>query len=308
MSLVTDYQPRSRLVRYARYKHTYLMLAPVMLYYAVFHYGPIYGAIIAFKDYSPFVGITGSPWVGFQHFLDFFHSYHFWRVIRNTVLINLLDILLHFPAPIILALLLNEVRNQFFKRTVQTVTYMPHFVSLVVMVGMIIQFSVSGGLFNELLKLVGLKPQAWLNVPVWYPFLYVGSSIWQHVGWGSIIFLAALSGIDPQLYESAKVDGAGRFKQMLHITLPGITPTFIIVLILRLGRMMSVGYEKTILLANPQILEIADVIQYHVYRRGLLESNFSYGAAVGLFNSLINFSLLLIANRVSRKLSETSLW
>ena len=299
---------RSRLAKYARFKYTYLMLLPVLAYYAIFHYGPIYGAIIAFKDYSPFVGITASPWVGFRHFIDFFNSYYFWRVVRNTILINLLDLILHFPAPVILALLLNEVRNQFYKRTVQTATYMPHFISVVVVAGMVIQFSISGGLFNELLKLVGLKPQAWLNVLLWYPFLYVGSSIWQQVGWGSIIFLAALSNIDPQLYESAVVDGAGRFKQMLHITLPGIAPTFIIVLILRMGRMMSVGLEKTILLANPQIYEIADIIQFYVYRRGLLEMNFSHGAAVGLFNSVINFSLLYMTNQISRRVSETSLW
>lgn len=299
---------RSRLAKYARFKYTYLMLLPVLAYYAIFHYGPIYGAIIAFKDYSPFVGIMASPWVGFRHFIDFFNSYYFWRVVRNTILINLLDLILHFPAPVILALLLNEVRNQFYKRTVQTATYMPHFISVVVVAGMVIQFSISGGLFNELLKLVGLKPQAWLNVLLWYPFLYVGSSIWQQVGWGSIIFLAALSNIDPQLYESAVVDGAGRFKQMLHITLPGIAPVFIIVLILRMGRMMSVGLEKTILLANPQIFEIADIIQFYVYRRGLLEMNFSHGAAVGLFNSVINFSMLFMANRISRRVSETSLW
>jgi len=284
------------------------MLLPVLLYYVVFHYGPMYGAIIAFKDFSPFLGFLKSPWAGLKHFEAFFHSIYFWRLIRNTISINLLDILFHFPAPIILALLLNEVSNRFFKRAVQTITYMPHFISVVVVAGLIINFCQSNGLFNALLGLAGLKKQTFLTNPWFFQPIYVASSIWQHIGWGSIIYLAALTSVDLQLYEQATVDGAGRFKQLRHITLPGIAPTIIIMLILRCGKMMTVGFEKVLLLYNPMVYERADVISTFVYRQGLLNQDYSFASAVGLFNSALNFLLIVMVNQISRKVSDTSLW
>lgn len=294
--------------QWARDKYVYLMLLPVMAYYIIFHYGPMYGVIIAFKDFAPAAGIIGSPWVGFMWFRDFFNSYYFWRLIRNTLLINVYDVIFGFPAPIILALLLNEIRCEKFKRTVQTVTYLPHFISVVVVVGMILNFLARDGLVNNLIEMMGGKRTAFMIDPRWFRTIYVGSEIWQGVGWGSIIYLAALSNIDPTLYEAATVDGAGRWAQMRHITLPGIAPVVIIMLILRLGRMMSVGYERIILMYNPMTYETADVISSFVYRKGLLEMSYSYSAAIGLFNAVVNFILLITVNRVSRRFSGASLW
>ena len=291
-----------------RNRYVYLMLAPVLAYYLLFHYGPMYGAQIAFKDFGPGQGIWRSPWVGLDHFKSFFSGFYFGRLMRNTLLINLLDLALGFPAPIILALLLNEVRRSAFKRAVQTITYMPHFISLVVVVGMLVDFLARDGLINNVLGAFGLPATPFLQRPEWFRILYVGSGIWQHVGWGSIIYLAALANIDPTLYEAAMVDGAGRFRQILHITLPGLAPTVIILLILRLGALMSVGFEKIILMYNSLTYETADVISTYVYRRGILEMNFGFSTAVGLFNSVINFALLVLANSVSRRISETSLW
>lgn len=293
---------------FRRNKYIYLMLAPVVLYYLVFHYVPMYGAQIAFKDYIPARGIWGSPWIGFEHFQDFFRSIYFWRLIRNTLAINVLDIALGFPAPIILALLLNELTSERFKRTVQTITYMPHFISLVVVVGMVIDFTARDGLINQLSALFGVQPIAFLQRPDMYWFIYVLSGVWQSIGWGSIIYLAAITGIDPTLYEAAKVDGANRFRQIWNVTLPGIMPTIILLLILRVGQMMTVGYEKTILLYNPLTLETADVISSYVYRKGILDADFGFSSAVGLFNSVINFALLIAANRISRRLSQNSVW
>jgi putative aldouronate transport system permease protein len=291
-----------------KYKYIYLMALPVLLYYIAFHYVPIYGALIAFKDFSPGLGIWGSPWVGFQHFQSFFESIYFWRVLRNTFMISFYELIFGFPAPIILALLLNEVKNRFFKRTVQTVTYLPHFISLVVVCGMIKDFTMSNGIINDIILMFGGSRSSLLQNPDLFRTIFVSSGIWQEVGWGTIIYLAALSGIDQEQYEAAAIDGAGRFKQILHVTLPGIMSTIIILLILRLGRMLSVGFEKVILLYNPATFETADVISSFVYRRGLQEFDWSFSAAVGLFNSVINFALLLLANRLSRKTNETSLW
>lgn len=291
-----------------RNRYIYLMLAPVVAYYLVFQYGPMYGAQIAFRDFRPSKGIWQSPWVGLAHFKAFIQGFFFRRVLRNTLLINLLDLLFGFPAPIVLALLLNEVRKSVFKRTVQTITYMPHFISLVVVVGILVDFLARDGLVNNLLAAFGAAPTAFMQKPEMFRALYVGSGIWQNVGWGSIIYLAALSNIDPTLYEAAMVDGAGRFRQLLHITLPGIAPTIIILLILRIGAMMSVGYEKIILMYNPVTYETADVISSYVFRKGILESSFSFSSAVGLFNSAINFALVILANGISRRVNETSLW
>jgi putative aldouronate transport system permease protein len=291
-----------------RNKYIYLMLAPVVGYYLLFRYGPMYGVQIAFRDFSPSQGIWASPWVGLDNFRRFLSGYFFGRLVRNTILISLLDLALGFPAPIILALLLNEIRSGALKRTVQTITYMPHFVSLVVVVGILFDFLARDGLVNQLIGYLGVQPTPYMQRPEWFRILYVGSGIWQHVGWGSIIYLAALSNIDPTLYEAAMVDGAGRLRQLWHVTLPGIAPTIIIFLILRIGALMAVGYEKVILMYSPMTYETADIISSYVFRKGIIEMDYGYSSAVGLLNSVINFSLLVVANAISRRVNETSLW
>lgn len=289
-------------------KYLYLMLLPVLVYYGIFHYGPMYGLVIAFKSYLPMRGIWDSPWVGFKHFVDFFNSPYFWRLIRNVLLINLYDIIFGFPAPIILALLLNEVTNRYFKRIVQTITYLPHFVSVVIIVGLMMDLLSREGMVNYILESLGFEAIPFFNRPEFFRALYVSSGIWQNVGWSSIIYLAALSNIDPELYDAAACDGAGRWAQMRYITLPGIMPTITILFILRLGGLMTVGFEKILLMYNPLTYETADVISTFVYRRGLLMADYSYTTAVGLINSIINFSILILANYVVKRLGETSLW
>lgn len=293
---------------FRRNRALYLLVLPVLAFYIIFHYKPMYGAIIAFKDYSPGIGIAASPWVGFANFTRFFKGPYFTRLIRNTLLLSLYNLLFGFPAPIILALLLNEVRNKRFKSVTQTITYLPHFISMIVVTGMISNFCLSNGLFNDIIVLFGGERSPLLQNPNLYRTIYVVSSIWQEVGWGSIIYLSALSGVDAQLYEAASIDGAGKWKQMLHVTLPGISPTIITMLILRMGSLMSLGYEKTILLYNASTYETADIISSYTYRVGLLDQDWSYSTAIGLFNSVINCILLVISNRLSKKLSDTSLW
>lgn len=300
---------KSRVLRdMRRNRYIYLMLTPVVAYYVIFHYGPMYGAVIAFKDYSPAQGILGSPWIGLQNFQDFFGSVYVLRLIRNTLAINILDVIFGFPAPIILALLLNELTSQRFKRWVQTITYLPHFMSLVVVVGIMIDFLARDGLINKLLGFFGVSSTAFMQDANWYWVLYVGSSIWQSVGWGSIVYLAAIANVDPALYEAAVVDGANRWRQMWHITLPGIMPIIITLLTLRIGMMMSVGYEKTILMYNPSTYDAADVISSYVYRKGVLGMDYGFSAAVGLFNSVINFVFLFAANLLSRRTNQMSIW
>jgi len=291
-----------------RNKELYLMVIPVIAFYIIFHYGPIYGAVIAFKTYAPAKGVLGSPWVGFKHFQDFFQSYYFWRLIRNTLTISVTSLVFGFPAPIILALMINELRSKYFSRTVQTITYMPHFVSMVVICGMIVQFTKDTGVVTTFLSFFGMAKETMLNDPNKFVPIYVTSGIWQEVGWGSIIYLAALTGIDQELYEAARIDGAGRWKQTLYITIPCLVPTIIILFILRMGSMLNVGFEKIILLYNPATYEKADVISSFVYRKGIQEFSWSFSAAVGLFNSVINFALVMTSNWISRKTSETSLF
>ncbi|WP_235886093.1 ABC transporter permease [Paenibacillus cymbidii] len=300
---------RTRLLRdLGRNRHIYLMALPVVAYYLIFHYYPIYGLQIAFRDYSPSVGFLSSPFVGFKHFLTFFHSYYFWRLIKNTLLINFYELLFGFPLPIVFALLLNEIRRNWFKRTVQTISYLPHFIAVVIIAGMITDFTARDGLINQLIVLLGGEAIPFLQKPEWFRTIYVGSGVWQGLGWSTIIYLAAIANIDPTLYEAAKVDGAGRGRQALHITLPGIMPICIIMLIMQFGYMMSVGSDKIILLYNPLTYETGDVISSYVYRKGILEANYSFSTAVSVFNSVINFTLLILANKVSRRVSETSLW
>ena len=286
----------------------YLLLVPAILFYLLFCYKPMYGVIIAFKNFSPGKGIVASEWVGLKHFLSFFKSYYFGRLLRNTLTISLSSLIFGFPMPIIFALLLNEVRNSKFKRTIQTVTYMPHFISLVVMCSLIRLFVADTGIIVQLMAKFGFEPVALLSKKEYFVPIYVLSGIWQGFGWDSIIYLSALTAIDPGLYEAATIDGANRWKQTIHVTLPGIMGTVIILLILRMGSIMSVGYEKIILLYNESIYETSDVISTFVYRMGLGKAQYSYSTAVGLFNSVINFIIVYTFNKISRKVSEVSLW
>lgn len=291
-----------------RNRSLYLLVLPVILFYVLFHYKPMYGAIIAFQDFNPRLGVSGSDWVGFDQFIRFFTSPYFGRLVKNTLLLSVYGIIFGFPAPIILALLLNELKAMRFKKTVQTVTYLPHFISLVVVTGIIKDFTQSTGLINDIIVMFGGVRTSLIQNPALYRTIYIVSDIWQGIGWGSIIYLSALSGVDQQLYEAASIDGAGRWKQLIHVTLPGIAPTIVIMLIMRMGQLLGTGYEKTILLYNEATYETADVIASYIYRVGILERNWSYSTAIGLFNSVINLALLIVTNKFSKRVSETSLW
>ncbi len=295
-----------------KYAGAYVLVIPVVVFYLLFCYKPMYGIIIAFKDYSPAAGISGSDWApkfGMQHFIDFFGSYYFGRILKNTLTISLSNIIFGFPAPIIFALLLNELKSVKFKRITQTISYMPHFISTVVICSMIHMFTANTGPVTQLLvKLFGMEEVSMLGVAEYFVPIYTASGIWQSIGWSAIIYLAAIAGIDQELYEAAKIDGAGRWKQTLHVTLPGISGTIIILLLLSLGGIMGVGHEKIILLYNAAIYETADVISTFVYRKGLLNFEWSYSAAVDIFNSVINFTIIMIFNKVSKKVTEVSLW
>ena len=292
-------------------KAVYFMFLPVVVFYLIFHYYPMSGIILAFKDFKPALGIWGSPFTGdygFEHFLAFFGSSFFGRTITNTILISLYQLIFGFPMPIILALMLNELRSPKFKKVMQTITYFPHFISTVVVCGMLTDFCLSDGLFNQITGFFGVSSVSMLSEPKLFRTIYVASGIWQSMGWDSIIYLAAIAGIDTQLYEAASLDGAGRFKKIWHITLPGIKGTVVILFIMAIGKMMSVGSEKILLLYNPSTYKTADVISTYVYRKGLLDQDYSYSTAVNLFNSVINFALVFCANALSRKLTETSLF
>lgn len=291
-----------------KYRGIYIMLIPVLLYYILFAYAPLSGLQIAFRDYRPGRGIWGSRWVGFDNFIQFFSGPYFWRTLRNTLLISGYTILICFPAPILFALLLNEVRLKYFKKAVQTISYLPHFISLVVVCGIIKEFVSTTGLFNSIVVAFGGEAANMLMDPGKFRSIYVISELWQTIGWNSIIYLAALSGINTELYDAAAVDGAGRFRRIWSITLPGLMPTIIIMFIMRIGQFMSVGFDKIILLYNENIYETADIISSFVYRKGLIESNYSYSMAVSLVNSLVNFALVVLVNKISAKVSETSLW
>ncbi|MGG6310938.1 ABC transporter permease [Paenibacillus macerans] len=287
----------------------YLFIAPAFLYFLIFHYGPMYGIQIAFKNFTPVKGITGSPWVGFDHFVRFFNSYYFWDLLWNTLSLSFYELAIGFPLPILLALAFNEIRNGAFKKTVQTVTYAPHFISMVVMAGMIITFlSPSSGMIVRMIEAFGMEAPVFLTDPRWFKTIYVLSGVWQSTGWGTIIYLAALAGVDPQLHEAAIVDGASRFKRVLHINLPTIVPTITILLILNMGNILGVGYEKVLLLQNPLNMDSSDVISTFVYRSGLVSAQYSFSTAVGVFNSIVNAILLITVNKIAKRTSETSLW
>lgn len=287
----------------------YLFVSLAFLYFLIFSYLPMYGVSIAFKDYIPSQGIWGSPWVGFKHFQRFFSSYYFWDLIKNTLGINIYSLIVGFPLPIILALALNEAKNEKFKKFTQTVTYAPNFISVVVMCGMIIAFlSPTTGIINHFVEALGFERIPFMTDPKWFKTVYVLSGVWQGTGWASVIYLAALSGVDPTLHEAARIDGATRLQRIWNIDLPAILPTIMIVLIMNMGSLMGMGYEKILLLQNPLNLESSNVIATFVYKQGLLDAQYSFAAAVGLFNATINSILLIIVNKVSSKLSEVSLW
>ncbi|MGI5900037.1 MAG: ABC transporter permease [Christensenellales bacterium] len=289
----------------------YLIILPPVIYLIIFHYIPMYGAQIAFRHFSAYGGIWGSPWAGLEHFINFFNSYQFERVLRNTLTISLYNLLASFPIPIILALLLNTLNNGPFKKTVQMVTYAPHFISTVVMAGIIVQFlSLEYGLANKIIRTLGGEGIMFMGEPSMFSSIYVWSGVWQEMGWSSIIYLSALSAIDVELHEAAIVDGAGRFKRILYIDIPGIIPTIVILFILNMGRLLNVGFEKVLLLQNTMNMEASEIISTYVYKVAFSASipNFSYGTAIGLFNSVINFSLILIFNYISRRVGDVSLW
>ncbi|OUS75774.1 sugar ABC transporter permease [Paenibacillus sp. MY03] len=286
-----------------------LMFAPVLLYFIMFKYVPMFGIVISFMDYNLFKGLGESEWVGLKYYQQFFNNRDALVIIKNTLLLGLYKLLFGFPAPIILALLLNELRHAVYKRLVQTISYLPHFLSNVVVASMLLLLlSPSTGMVNRIIGWFGLPAISFLQEAEWFRTIYVLSEIWQQVGWGSILYLAAITTIDPQLYEAARMDGAGRWKQTLHVTLPGIAATIVILLILQIGGMLEIGFEKVFLLSNAATYDTSDVIPTYVYRVGILQGNFSYATAIDLFMGIIGFLLVYGSNKISRRLGENSLW
>ncbi len=283
---------------------------PGLIFFVLFKYAPLYGEIIAFKDFRIMDGIWGSEWAGLKHFDRLFNDRDFWIILRNTLLLNLYSILFVFPAPIVLALLLNEVRSHWFKRSLQNMLYLPHFISWVVLGGVIISIlSPSTGLVNIVLsKVFGIEPIYFMASPFWWPIVFTLSSIWQTAGWGTILYLAAMGNIDPQLYEAAKIDGASKLRQIFHVTLPGIRGTIAILLILQMGKVMDVGFEQVFNLQNSAVFSVADVISTYVYRMGLLGAQYSYATAVGLFQGIIGLILVLLVNKAIKSMGEGGLW
>lgn len=284
-----------------------MMLLPI-IYYILFHYLPLYGVLIAFKDYKIAKGVWGSPWVGFKWFEKFLADPYFWKLVKNTLLLNIYGLLWGFPVPILLALMLNEVTNAKFKRAIQTVSYLPHFISTVVVCGMVMNFLSLDGIINQIIAAFGFDKIQFMVLPEWFRTIFTASGIWQTCGWTSIIYLSALTSVDQEILEAAMIDGANRFQRIKPVTLPSIAPTISIMLIMQIGRLMSLGYEKIILLYNGSTYETADVISTYVYRRGILSADFSYSTAVGLFQSVIGVILLVASNQISKKLSDSSLW
>lgn len=302
---------RSRkLGKYLRNNYSlYLMMLPMLLFFLIFSYRPMPGLIIAFKDFSPFKGMWDSPWIGFDHFVEFFTGPYAFRVIKNTLVISITSLIFGFPAPIILALLLNELRAKKFQKLVQTISYVPHFISVVVICGLVVNFlSPSSGVVNNIIRLFGGDPVYFLSKPEWFVPIYTIMNIWKSTGYGAIIYISALTSISEDLYEAATVDGAGRWKQLLYVTLPSLLPTIMVMLLINLGNILNVGYESIILLYNPSIYETSDVISTYIYRTGLSEGRYDYATAIGLVNSVVAFLLVISANKLSNKLTQTGLW
>lgn len=293
---------------YAANKMLYWLSLPIVIYIFVFNYIPMGGLLMAFQDYSLTRGILGSKWVGFKNFETFFSGLYFGRTMRNTLMLSLLDLVFAFPAPILFALMLNEVKHSGFKRTIQTVSYMPHFISMIVVVGIINDFTNSSGVIASIVSSMGGTPRSYIAMPRYFRTIYTVSSVWQSIGFNSIIYLSALSGIDPQLYEAAEIDGAGRIRQLYHVTMAGLFPTIIIMLILRCGSILSVNFEKVLLMYSPATYETADVISTYVYRMGVEGQKFGYSTAVGLFNSVVGFVLIVGANKLSKTFTEVSMF
>lgn len=294
---------------FRRNKVIYFLCVPIVAWYIIFHYIPMGGIVISFQDYTPALGLTGSPWIGLDNFTRFFGGEYAFRLIRNTFMLSLLDLIFNFPAPILFAMLLNEIHSRAFRRTIQTISYMPYFVSMVVMCGIIVDFTQSGGLISEAVALItGGRAQNLLGNKDYFRTIYTVSSIWQGLGYGSIIYLAALSGVNQDLYEAARIDGAGRWKQTIHVTLPSISSTIVIMFIMKMGTMLSVGSEKVLLLYSPATYETADVISTYVYRNGFETYDYGFSTAVGLFNSVVNTVFLVSANFLCKKYTETSLF
>lgn len=300
---------RSRIsIEWKKYWCLYLMAIPLVLYYFIFHYIPMFGLVISFQNYTPSRGITGSEFIGLKNFRDFFGSPYFFQLLRNTLRISLSQLVFTFPAPIILALLLNEIRSKRFRQVSQTLSYLPHFISVAVVCGMIKDFTLDTGFINDVVAMLGGERQSMLTNPRLFVPIYIISDLWQHLGWNSIIYISALTGIDQQLYEAAQIDGAGKWRQTVHVTIPGLMPTIVIMFLLQIGNILNVGFEKIILLYNPLTYETADVLSSFIYRRGLQEFSWGYSAAAGMFNSVINTILLIVANKFSAKVTETALW
>lgn len=303
-------QKRQQLIKdLVRDKWMYLMLLPGVLYFVIFKYVPMYGISMAFQDYRPHLGFFGSPWVGFKHFERFFSEPQFWMLFRNTFILALYNLIFFFPLPIILSLMLNEVRHHRFKRFVQTFIYIPHFVSWVVVVGIFyILFTTENGILNELIyRLTGDKI-AFLLEADWFRTMIISQSIWKEVGWGTVIFLAALAGVDLQQYEAARIDGASRWRQLWHITLPAIRSTIVILLILRLGNFLDTGFEQIFLMIAPTNREVGDVFDTYVYTKGMTQAQYSYSAAVGLFKSVVGLILVLGANWLAKRFGEEGVY
>jgi len=299
----------SRLKRAVRSWQLYVLLLPALLYVAVFKYWPMYGAQIAFRNYNPVDGFAGSQWVGLDHFIRFVTSFQFERLIANTLTVNSLGLLIAFPIPIVLALIVNQLQNERFKKFTQTVLYSPSFISVVVIVGMIhLLFSPRSGVVNNAIELFGGDPVFFMGLPEWFRPLYIGSDIWQNAGFSMIVYLAALTAIDPALHEAARVDGANKWQRIWHIDIPGIMPVVTILFILAIGNLFNLGFEKVLLMQTDLNLQTSEVIQTYVYKTGLQQAQFSYSAAIGLFNSLINLVLLLTFNWIARKAGQSSLW
>ncbi|MDL2233794.1 ABC transporter permease subunit [Ruminococcaceae bacterium OttesenSCG-928-L11] len=300
---------RAALRRITKHRYLYLMLLPGAVFVLLFNYVPMYGAIISFKAYNPMLGIIDSSWVGLQHFQKLFSSSIFWRVLRNTVILSILNLAVGMPAPIILALLMNEVRSKGFRRVAQTITYLPHFMSWIVLSSMVISLlSPYTGILARLAALFGMTNDSFILVmPEYFRGVLVGSSLWKEVGWGSIIYLAAIAGVDAELYDAAIIDGCTRFQRVWHITLPGIMPTIVVMLILRLGGMLNSNFEQIQTLYSPTVYSMGDVISTYVYREGIQKLNYSYTTAIGLFQSVIGFTLVVLSNRFARRVDQ-SLW
>src|SRR4051794_30907663 len=299
---------KSRLKRILENYELYLFLLPAIIYFIVFQYVPMYGVLIAFKDFTPSLGILGSPWVGFEHFERFFHSYQFWNLIKNSLGLSIFQLIIGFPMPIIIALLLNQMIHEKYKRFVQTVIYAPHFISIVVLAGMMFVFFSDKGLINSVVTLFGGKAITFMSEPGWFKPLYIGSGVWQETGWACIVYLAALAGVSPEIHEAATMDGANKWQRILHVDIPAIMPTAIILLILSVGNLMNIGFEKAYLMQTPLNQPAAEIIPTYVYKVGLQQAEYSFGAAVGLFNSVINLILLFIVNKTAKKFSGSGLW